>query len=108
MPDMRGAVLATAYRFRQFSILKCRACDNSWRTNLYSPSDIVAMYAGEEYAHNPYFSCDVKQFRSLARERFNNFDSALTIIESFQVLTMREHAMNVARKTTLPLLSVAM
>lgn len=83
-PICEGNDLSTAYRFAQFSILKCRDCHNAWRTNLYSASDITAMYVGEEYARNPYFSYDVKQFRSLARERYENYDHALTTIEAIK------------------------
>ena len=81
-PICEGNDLSTAYRFAEFSILKCRGCANAWRTNLYSRSDITAMYVGEEYAQNPYFSYDLKQFRFSARERYENYDRALTIIEA--------------------------
>lgn len=74
--------LGTVYRFREFSVLKCRACDGSWRSNMYSPGDITAMYTGDEYSKNPYFSYDIDQFQQTARGRYGNYAGALSAIEA--------------------------
>jgi 2-polyprenyl-3-methyl-5-hydroxy-6-metoxy-1,4-benzoquinol methylase len=76
-PDLRAQ-----YRFAQFSVLKCRECEGSWRTNMYSTGDITAMYTGEEYSRNPYFSYDVGEFKKTARGRYCNYVQALSAIES--------------------------
>lgn len=81
-PLCEGTDLHAVYRFAQFSVLKCRGCEGSWRTNMYSAGDITAMYTGEEYSRNPYFSYDVREFKELARGRYANYVKALSAIES--------------------------
>ncbi|MEK6802008.1 MAG: class I SAM-dependent methyltransferase [Nitrospirota bacterium] len=49
---------------------------------MYSAGDIAAMYTGEEYSRNPYFSYDVGEFKALARGRYANYVKALSDIES--------------------------
>lgn len=74
--------LRTAYRFDRFAVLKCRGCDGSWRSNMYSLGDITAMYTGDEYSQNPYFSYNAKEFKAAARGRFANYVGALSAIAS--------------------------
>lgn len=72
--------LRTAYRFQGFAVLKCCGCHGSWRSNMYSTSDITAMYTGDEYSQNPYFSYDVEGFKEAAQGRYANYISALSAI----------------------------
>ncbi len=74
--------LRTAYRFDRFAVLKCRGCDGSWRSNMYSLGDITAMYTGDEYSQNPYFSYNAEEFKVAARGRFANYVGALSAIAS--------------------------
>ena len=74
--------LRTAYRFQAFAVLKCRKCDGSWRSNMYSTSDITAMYTGDEYSQNPYFSYNVEEFKEAAQGRYANYLGALSAIAS--------------------------
>ncbi len=74
--------LRTAYRFDRFAVLKCRGCDGSWRSNMYSLGDITAMYTGDEYSQNPYFSYNAEEFKAAARGRFANYVGALSAIAS--------------------------
>lgn len=74
--------LQTVYRFQQFAVLKCQGCDGSWRSNMYSSGDITAMYTGDEYSQNPYFSYNVEEFKDAAQGRYANYIGALSAIAS--------------------------
>lgn len=74
--------LRTTYRFQRFAVLKCRGCDGSWRSNMYSTSDITAMYTGDQYSQNPYFSYNVEEFKEDAQARYFNYLVALSAIAS--------------------------
>jgi len=74
--------LRRVYRFQKFDVLKCRSCDGSWRSNMYSTGDITAMYTGDEYSQNPYFSYNVEEFKEAARGRYANYIGALSAIAS--------------------------
>ncbi len=49
---------------------------------MYSAGDISAMYTGEAYSQNPYFSYDVEEFQTRAKGRYANYVKALADIES--------------------------
>ena len=49
---------------------------------MYSAGDISAMYTGEDYSQNPYFSYDVEKFQTRAKGRYANYVKALSDIES--------------------------
>ena len=74
--------LRTTYRFQRFAVLKCRGCDGSWRSYKYSTSDITAMYTGDQYSQNPYFSYNVEEFKEDAQARYFNYLVALSAIAS--------------------------
>ena len=71
-----------AYAFEDFAVLRCRTCDNSWRSNMYDEEKIRAIYCGTEYESNPYFSYDVQQVGTLASARAMNYRRALDKLES--------------------------
>lgn len=81
-PICGSADLASVYGFDEFSVLKCRECEGSWRSNMYSAGDIAAMYTGDAYSQNPYFSYDVTEFKQVAGGRYANYVDALSAIES--------------------------
>lgn len=70
------------YEFSDFAVLRCRSCDNSWRSNMYSEEKIRDIYCGIEYESNPYFSYDVQQVGTLATPRVKNYQRALDYLES--------------------------
>jgi 2-polyprenyl-3-methyl-5-hydroxy-6-metoxy-1,4-benzoquinol methylase len=70
------------YEFDDFAVLRCRACDNSWRSNMYDEEKIRDIYCGGEYEANAYFSYDVSQVDTLATRRVRNYRRALDHLES--------------------------
>ena len=81
-PICQGRNLSAVYRFQNFAVLKCRGCDGSWRSNMYSAADISAMYTGDEYSQNPYFSYQVDEFKEAAQGRYANYIGGLSAIAS--------------------------
>jgi 2-polyprenyl-3-methyl-5-hydroxy-6-metoxy-1,4-benzoquinol methylase len=69
------------YEFTDFAVLRCGACDNSWRSNMYDEEKIRDIYCGVEYESNPYFSYDVQQDATLATPRVKNYLRALDYLE---------------------------
>src|SRR5438093_13006194 len=70
------------YEFTDFAVLRCGACDNSWRSNMYDEEKIRDIYCGMEYENNPYFSYDVQQHATLPTARVKNYLRALAYRES--------------------------
>jgi 2-polyprenyl-3-methyl-5-hydroxy-6-metoxy-1,4-benzoquinol methylase len=81
-PICGRAELQLVYDFREFSVMKCKQCDNSWRTNMYNRDEIVQIYSNAEYERHPYFSYDLSDVLTLEKTRFKNYDRALVHIES--------------------------
>ena len=49
---------------------------------MYSTSDVTAMYTGDQYSQNPYFSYNVEEFKADAQARYFNYLVALSAIAS--------------------------
>lgn len=81
-PICRSSLLQRVYEFSDFSVLRCGACDNSWRSNMYDEEKIRDIYGGLEYETNPYFSYDLQQVATLATPRMKNYQRALDYLES--------------------------
>jgi 2-polyprenyl-3-methyl-5-hydroxy-6-metoxy-1,4-benzoquinol methylase len=81
-PICRSPGPRRVYEFSDFAVLRCRACDNSWRSNMYDEEKIRDIYCGTEYESNPYFSYDVQQVGTLETTRVKNYCRALDYLES--------------------------
>jgi SAM-dependent methyltransferase len=74
--------VAVHYRFDDFAMLRCRACEAGWRSNMYTPEDIVEMYCEEDYENHPFFSYDGSDETLERTPRFRRFQRALDVIEA--------------------------
>ena len=81
-PICRRPAPRRVYEFSDFAVLRCRACDNSWRSNMYDEEKIRDIYCGVEYERNPYFSSDAQQVELLTTPRVKNYQRALDYLES--------------------------
>ncbi len=67
----------TVYRFADFQVLKCPACDNAWRSNMYDEGKIAQIYCEDDYQDNPYFACDPNSEEASRSDRFANYRRSL-------------------------------
>jgi 2-polyprenyl-3-methyl-5-hydroxy-6-metoxy-1,4-benzoquinol methylase len=81
-PICNSSRLKLAYDFDDFSVIKCRSCANSWRSNMYDSDKIIELYCSDEYESHPYFSYDIDAVKTLSKKRFQNYRKALNYLES--------------------------
>lgn len=81
-PICLSSALKTVYRFNDFSVLKCRTCRSSWRSNMYDQNQIIQIYCDEAYQKHPYFSYEKDEIENLMKERFKSYSRALDYLES--------------------------
>lgn len=70
------------YRFEEFEILRCPACATAWRSQMYTPDQVKAMYQEETYEDHPYFSYDPGAGALERVPRFQSFERGLRVLES--------------------------
>lgn len=80
-PICRSSDLRTVYAFKEFTILKCQDCQNSWRSNMYDEKRIKEIYCIDNYEENPYFSYELDEVDKLANNRFKNYKKALDYLK---------------------------
>jgi 2-polyprenyl-3-methyl-5-hydroxy-6-metoxy-1,4-benzoquinol methylase len=74
--------IGARYRFGDFEVLRCSACETAWRSNMYTREEIVAMYRDEPHEEHPFFGYAIDA-RSLRRvPRFVRFEHALELLET--------------------------
>jgi 2-polyprenyl-3-methyl-5-hydroxy-6-metoxy-1,4-benzoquinol methylase len=81
-PICQGAAPRRVYEFSHFAVLRCGACDTSWRSNMYTEETIRDIYCGGDYESNPYFSYDVNRVDTQGTRRVKNYRRALDYLES--------------------------
>lgn len=78
-PVCREGKTKHVYDFQEFSVLNCKGCGSSWRSNMYTKDNIVQMYCHEDYENHPFFAYNNESFE--LSERHMNFERALNCIE---------------------------
>jgi SAM-dependent methyltransferase len=81
-PACLGVALEVRYRFADFRVLRCHACDLAWRSKMYSPAKIDEIYSADEYAAHPFFSCDQPHAERRSHPRYRHFERALKTLGS--------------------------
>ena len=81
-PICLGSEVRLIYDFDDFSVMNCKSCNNSWRTNIYTKDQIAQIYSVDDYVKAPYFSYDKQDIETLCNKRFRNYLRALLRVES--------------------------
>ena len=80
-PICQSKELKRDYKFKDFYILTCKNCQNSWRSNMYDEKKIEEIYCIDDYEENPYFSYNLESVKKLKNNRFKNYQKALEIFK---------------------------
>ncbi len=82
-PLCAHALPRTVYQFEDFDVLKCDACANAWRSNMYDEGKIEQIYCEDDYQDNPYFACDPNSEQAARSDRFANYRRALARVTHY-------------------------
>jgi 2-polyprenyl-3-methyl-5-hydroxy-6-metoxy-1,4-benzoquinol methylase len=69
------------YDLGEFEVLTCASCRTAWRSNMYTPAQIAAMYEDEPYEEHPFFGYDSEAESLRKVPRYRRFEHALEVLE---------------------------
>lgn len=69
------------YDLKEFEVLRCAACSAAWRSNMYTPEQVAAMYEDEPYEEHPFFGYDSDAETLRKIPRFRRFEQGLGVVE---------------------------
>lgn len=69
------------YDLGEFAALRCTACETAWRSNMYTPAQVAAMYEDEPYEEHPFFGYDSDAESLRKVPRYQRFEQALEVLE---------------------------
>jgi 2-polyprenyl-3-methyl-5-hydroxy-6-metoxy-1,4-benzoquinol methylase len=80
-PVCEGDRLDRGYDLGEFEVLTCRSCRTAWRSNMYTPAQVAAMYEDEPYEEHPFFGYDSDAESLKKVPRYRRFEHALEVLE---------------------------
>jgi SAM-dependent methyltransferase len=80
-PVCDGTRLQRGYDLGEFEVLRCAACQTAWRSNMYTPEQVAAMYEDEPYEEHPFFGYDSDAESLRTVPRYRRFEQALDVLE---------------------------
>jgi 2-polyprenyl-3-methyl-5-hydroxy-6-metoxy-1,4-benzoquinol methylase len=69
------------YDLGEFEVLTCGSCRTAWRSNMYTPAQIAAMYEDEPYEEHPFFGYDSDAESLRKVPRYRRFEHGLEVLE---------------------------
>jgi SAM-dependent methyltransferase len=69
------------YDLGEFEVLRCASCQTAWRSNMYRPEQVAAMYEDEPYEEHPFFGYDSDAETLRKVPRYRRFQHGLEVIE---------------------------
>jgi SAM-dependent methyltransferase len=69
------------YDLGEFEVLRCASCQAAWRSNMYTPEQVAAMYEDEPYEEHPFFGYDSDAESLRKVPRFRRFEQGLEVLE---------------------------
>jgi SAM-dependent methyltransferase len=79
-PVCDDAGIQRGYDLGEFEVLRCGSCQTAWRSNMYTPEQVAAMYEDEPYEEHPFFSYDSDAESLRKVPRFRRFEQALEVL----------------------------
>ena len=73
--------LERGYDLGEFEVLRCASCQAAWRSNMYTPEQVAAMYEDEPYEEHPFFGYDSDAETLKKVPRYQRFEQALEVLE---------------------------
>jgi SAM-dependent methyltransferase len=73
--------LVRGYDLKEFEVLRCASCHAAWRSNMYTPQQVAAMYEDEPYEEHPFFGYDSDADSLKKGPRYQRFEQALEVLE---------------------------
>lgn len=80
-PVCDGAEILRGYDLKEFEVLRCASCQTAWRSNMYTPEQVAAMYEDEPYEEHPFFGYDSDAETLRKVPRFRRFQQGLEVVE---------------------------
>jgi SAM-dependent methyltransferase len=80
-PVCDGAEILRGYDLKEFEVLRCASCQTAWRSNMYTPEQVAAMYEDEPYEEHPFFGYDSDAETLRKVPRFRRFQQGLKVVE---------------------------
>jgi len=80
-PVCDGDRIEGGYDLGEFEVLSCSACRTAWRSNMYTPAQVAAMYEDEPYEEHPFFGYDSDAESLRKVPRYRRFEHALEVLE---------------------------
>lgn len=80
-PVCDGAEILRGYDLKEFEVLRCASCQTAWRSNMYTPEQVAAMYEDEPYEEHPFFGYDSDAETLRKVPRFRRFEQGLEVVE---------------------------
>src|ERR1700716_1950606 len=75
-------LIERGYDLGEFEVLTCRSCRTAWRSNMYTPDQVAAMYEDEPYEEHPFFGYDSDAESLRKVPRYQRFEHALDVLGS--------------------------
>jgi 2-polyprenyl-3-methyl-5-hydroxy-6-metoxy-1,4-benzoquinol methylase len=69
------------YDLKDFVALRCSDCQTAWRSNMYTPEQVAAMYEDEPYEEHPFFGYDSDAETLRKVPRYQRFQQGLGVLE---------------------------
>ncbi len=69
------------YDLGEFKALRCTSCETAWRSNMYTPEQVAAMYEDEPYEEHPFFGYDSDAESLRKVPRYQRFEQALGVLD---------------------------
>ena len=73
--------LERGYDLGDFEVVRCASCQTAWRSNMYTPEQVAAMYEDEPYEEHPFFGYDSDSDTLKKVPRYRRFEQALEVLE---------------------------
>jgi 2-polyprenyl-3-methyl-5-hydroxy-6-metoxy-1,4-benzoquinol methylase len=80
-PVCEGERIERGYDLGEFEVLRCESCETAWRSNMYTPAQVAAMYEDEPYEEHPFFGYDSDAESLRKVPRYRRFEHALEVLE---------------------------
>jgi SAM-dependent methyltransferase len=80
-PVCESTQIVRGYDLGEFEVLRCDACHAAWRSNMYTPAQVAAMYEDEPYEEHPFFGYDSDAESLRKVPRYRRFQHALDVLE---------------------------
>jgi SAM-dependent methyltransferase len=80
-PVCDGGEILRGYDLKEFEVLRCASCQTAWRSNMYTPEQVAAMYEDEPYEEHPFFGYDSDAETLRKVPRFRRFEQGLEVVE---------------------------